>query len=40
MNPEHLKRQELFRKTPEEKALLKKLKSEYKKKVKNEPKKG
>ncbi len=38
MNPEHLKRQELFKKSPEEKALAKKLKSEYKKKVKNEQK--
>lgn len=40
MNTEHLKRQEIFKKTPEEKALAKKLKSEYKKRIKNEPKKG
>lgn len=35
MNLEHVKRQETFKKSPEEKALLKKLKSEYKKKINN-----
>lgn len=35
MNQEQMTRQELFKKTPEEKALLKKLKSEYNKKQAN-----
>lgn len=35
MNPEHAKRQELYKKSPKERALLKKLKSEYKKRVNN-----
>lgn len=35
MNLEHIKRQETFKKSFEEKALLKKLKSEYKNKIKN-----
>lgn len=39
MKEEQLKRQELFKKSPEEKALLKKLKSQWKKsQVKNEQK--
>lgn len=35
MSTEHQKRQELYKKSPEERALLKKLKSEYKKKLNN-----
>lgn len=40
MKEEQINRQELFKKTPEEKALLKKLKSQWKKsQPKNEQKK-
>lgn len=40
MKEEITRRQELFKKTPEERALLKKLKAEYKKRIRNEQKKG